>query len=297
MENNINHEVQEKKALFCPYCGKKIGSGEGHVCKDNNRTELTFIEAFLRKALGVFLILSAVPLLLNIITIPLVIFCIVFGIYMISGKRYNMTFDLMGLFIGGIIYFLAVFNSFKVMLFYAVPVNNDFRGFLIFSPAVIILLISSLYMFIQGVLRENKSHGEAKNRGTASFMILVFIILLVLGLPMIKHLDVKLGIHEGTTPDGSKQDATVSFSQEHWTYIIKKKNDSDKPLIVSGLFGNKKQLSELDNITVKNGDLTDGKLTIGPQEEAVITIRSLQPFYTLTFDIEGSLADSYNFIK
>lgn len=293
---NMDNNIQEKKLIFCPYCGKKIGNGK-HICRNDNRTGLTFVEMFLRKILGVLLILSAIPLLLNIITIPLVIFCIAFGIYLVSGKRYNMTFDLFGLIIGCVLYFLAVFNSFKVMLFYAVTSNNDFRGFLIFSPAIILLLIGSLYTFIQVILYSNASYRESKSRGMVSFFVFLVSILLVLGLPMLKQLDVKLGTHEGLNPDGSKQNVVISLDQEEWTYVIKKKNSSDMPLVVSALFGNKERLGESDNVTIENGNLTDGKLTINPQKEAIITIRSDHPFYTLTFDIEGSLADSYNFVK
>jgi len=48
---------------------------------------LTSTEKFLRKSLGVLLILVSIPPLINIITIPLIAFCVAFGIYLIVGKN------------------------------------------------------------------------------------------------------------------------------------------------------------------------------------------------------------------
>jgi len=259
-----------------------------------------FAEVFFRKILGVFLLLSAFPLLINPITIPLIILCIAFAVYMLSDKKYNLTFNLIGLIIGCLLYFAAVFKSLKVLLFYTAQSNNDFIGFLLFNPAIILLLISSLFMFIQGMLYENASYKESKNRGWVSFGIVLVSVLLFFGLPMTKHPQIKTGLIEGTNPNGSKQNVLVSFdaANKEWTYVVKRKNETDKPLILTSLFKNKQQIMENDtNVTIEKGEINYDKLTIEPFNEAVITIRSNEPIYTMTFTIENSLADSYTFIK
>lgn len=266
--------------------------------EQNSKTP--FAETFFRKILGVLLLLSAFPPLINIITIPLVVFCIAFSIYMLSDKKYNLTFNLIGLIVGGLLYFVAVFNSLKVLLFYTAQNNNDFIGFLLFNPAIILLLIGSLFMFVQGLLYENSLYKESKNGGWISFGVFLLSILLVFGLPMMKQPQVKIGVIEGINPNGSKQNALISFNatNKEWTYVVKRKNETDKPLILTSLFENKQQITENDkNVTVENGKMADGKLTIDPLNEAVITIRSNEPIYTMTFTIENSLADSYTFIK
>ena len=267
-----------------------------------NRENLkpTFIEVFLRKILGILLLLSAVPLIINPITIPLIILCVVFAGYMLSRKRYSLKFNLLGLVVGCISYFLGIFNSLKVILFYTVSGNNDFIGFLLFGPAVILLSISALFMFTQGIFYKNTSYKKSKNRGWISFGIVFVSILLVLGLPIAKQLEIKTGVHEGLNPNGSKQNVVISFNAEarEWIYAIKRKNETDKPLVLSALFVNKEQLMGADqNVTIENGTMTDGKLTIEPFQEVSITIRSNEPFYTATFMLENNLADSYKFVR
>ncbi|MDD5098357.1 MAG: hypothetical protein PHD31_01400 [Candidatus Pacebacteria bacterium] len=259
-----------------------------------------FAEVFFRKLLGIFLLLSAFPLLVNPITIPLIILCLVFAIYMLSGKKYNLTLDLLGLIIGCILYFLGVFNSLKVVMFYTAQSNNDFVVSMLFCPAIILLLISSLFMFFQGILYENDSYKKLKNRGLISFGIVIVSILLVFGLPMTKHLQVKIGLIEGMNPNGSKQNVLISFdaANKEWTYIVKRKNETDKPLVLISLFKNKQQIMENDeNVVIKNGIMDYDRLTIEPFNEATITIRSTEPIYTMTFTMENSLADSYTFVK
>lgn len=281
---------------------KNIYTNSPREGQTNSRENLkpTFIEVFLRKLLGILLILSAVPLIMNPITIPLIILCVVFGVYMLSGKKYRLGLNLLGLIVGCILYFMVIFNSLKVTLFYIVPGNNDFVGFLLFGPSIILLSISALFMFIQGILYKNTLYRESRNRGWISFGIVFVSILLVLGLPMAKQLEIKTGAYEGLNPNGSKQNVVISFNAEtkEWIYVIKRKNETDRPLILSALFVNKKQLMETDkNLTIENGTMTDGKLTIEPFKEATITIHSNEPFYTATFKIDNSLADSYKFLR
>lgn len=261
---------------------------------------LSFAEVFLRKILGVLLLISVIPLFINLITIPLIIFCIFFAIYMLSGKKYNLTLNLFGLIIGGLAYFFIIFNVLKVVMFYMAQNNNDFIGFFLFGPAIILLFISSLFMFLQGMLNENFTYKESKNRGWVSLGIAVVIILLIFGLPMLKQPQIKTGLIDGINPNGSKQNVLISFDENNkeWTYIIKRKNETDKPLVLTSLFENKQQImEENENIDIKNGVMNYGRLTIEPFNEATITIRSDEPIYTMTFTIEGSLADSFTFIK
>ena len=268
--------------------------------QEQNNLKPTFIEVFLRKLLGILLLLSAVPLIMNPITIPLIVLCVVFAGYMLSRKRYSLNFNLLGLIIGCILYFMGIFNSLKVTLFYTVPGNNDFVGFLLFGPAVILLSISALFMLTQGILYKNTSYRESKNRGWISLGIFFVGILLVLGLPMAKQLEIKTGVYEGLNPNGSKQNVVISLDAKtkEWIYVIKRKNETDKPLVLSALFVNKEQLMGVDqNVAIENGTMTDGKLTIEPFKEVTITIRSNEPFYTATFKIENSLADSYKFVR
>ena len=268
--------------------------------QEQNNFKPTFIEVFLRKLLGILLLLSAAPLIINPITIPLIVLCIVFAGYMLSGKKYSLNLNLLGLIVGCILYFIGVFNSLKVTLFYTVPGNNDFVGFLLFGPSIILLSISALFMFTQSILYENTSYRESKNRGWISFGIVFVSILLVLGLPMTKQLEIKTGAYEGLNPNGSKQNAVISFDAEtkEWIYVIKRKNETDEPLVLSALFVNKEQLTETDqNVAIEDGTMTDGKLTIKPFKEVTITIRSYEPFYTATFMLENNLADSYKFIR
>ncbi|MFA6348537.1 MAG: hypothetical protein WCX30_03880 [Candidatus Paceibacterota bacterium] len=260
----------------------------------------SLVETFIKKFLGVLLLLSAIPPLINPMTIPLVIFCIVFAIYILSNKKINLTFNLIGLIIGGLLYFLTIFNSFKILMLYTAQNNNDFIGFLLFGPAVILLLISSLFMLSQSLLCENSSYKESKNRGWISLGTLFIIILLVLGGPMIKQPQIKIGLLDGMNPNGSKQNVLVSFDEKNkeWLYIVKRKNETDKPFVLTSLFKNKEQIiEESENITIRNGILSYGRLTIEPFNEAIITIRSDKPIYTMTFTLENNLADSYIFIK
>ncbi|MDD5569132.1 MAG: hypothetical protein PHG23_01840 [Candidatus Pacebacteria bacterium] len=300
----MDQQENSKTKIFCPYCGEKIGQGE-HVCtKSESDFKIlprpTFIESFIRTVLGVLLLLSAIPLIMNFITIPLIILCFVFAVYMLRNKGYNMALNLIGLFAGIALYFfLGVFNSFKVMLFYAPINNNDFIGFLLFSPAVILLLLCSLFMFVQGLLYENGQYRESKSRGLITFGIFLLSALLVFGFPMTKQLEVKTGSLEGENPNGSRQNVIISFdgSNKQWMYIVKRKNETDKPLIVTAVYGNKTQLTETDNIMIENGAMSGNKITIEPYKEAIITIYSKEPLYTMTFTFSDTLADSYKFIK
>lgn len=259
-----------------------------------------FAEVFFRKILGVLLLISAFPLFVNPITIPLIIFCVAFAIYILSDKKYNLTFNLFGLIVGGLLYFLNIFNSLKVMVLYTAPSNNDYIGFLLFGLAAILLFTSSLFMFLQGLLYENASYKESKNKGWISLGIGFISVLLVLGLPMAKQLQIKMGLLDGVNPNGSKQNVFVSFDENNkeWTYVVKRKNETDKPLILTSLFKNKQQIMEAgESINIKNGVLAYGRLTIEPFSETVITIRSDEPIYTMTFTMENALADSYSFVK
>jgi len=201
------------------------------------------------------------------------------------------------LLIGGVLYF-SIFNSLKLLLFYAPSTNNDFRGLLIFDPFIIMLFISSLFAIAQEILHKNTSYNNSKHKGLTSAFLLIFIFLLVLGLPLIKQFNVKLGVHEGINPDGSKQNVIISSDKEknEWTYIIKRENNSNEPLFILAIYGNKTKLNQ-ENISVENGYFVDGKLTVDPQKEVIVTVHSSEPFYTMTFDIENSLSDSYIFTK
>ncbi|MCG2688052.1 hypothetical protein L6250_00185 [Candidatus Parcubacteria bacterium] len=261
---------------------------------------LSLTELIIRKLLGVILILSIIPPLINPVTLILVIPCLIYAVHMLVGKKYNLVLNLFAFIISCLLYIFSVFKSLKLILFYAPSSHNDFRGFFLFNPFILILFISALFMLVNNFLYFNKRYSVSKLRGKISLLIAVIIILGATLLPLSKSLEIKTGRIQEMNPNGSKQNVLVSYdsSGKRWTYVFKRENETDRPLYIQKIFGNKEEISLNDKrMSITDAATAEGQLIIDPLKTAVITIQSPTPLYTATFVIENQLADSFIFVK
>lgn len=259
---------------------------------------LSLAELVIRKLLGVILVLSVIPPLINPIILILVIPCLIYAVHMLIGKNYNLVLNFFAFIIGCLLYIFSVFKSFKLILFYTPSNNNDFIGFFLFNPFIIVLFISALFMLIHNILYFNKRYSVSPSRGKISLLIVFVIIIGAILLPLSKNLEAKTGQIRGTNPNGSKQNVVITYDSNRWLYVFKRTNENDKPISIEKIFGNKEEINFNDSrLGIVDVSIIEGRLVIDPLKTAVITIQSPTPLYTATFVIENQLADSFVFVK
>lgn len=269
---------------------------------NNKKTEPRAIsDTVIRFFIAALLFLSAIPLLLNLITLPMIVLAVVVSIYLIASKSHHLSFEififiltiaLVALF-GG-----SLFNGIKGLLLYAPPSSNSLIGLFIFLPAFIVLLVSTSYLLLQNILLRLNFPFFRNHPSLTNFSILLAIIFVIFALLFARNIELKPGnylIYDGSM---TKQEALLEISSDsEFTYTLKETNPGDRPMNILRIFGNKEEI-DLNSPALERAVINDSKIVIPPNSTAEIIILTSRPFYIITVDVENQFPpQGFNFWK
>jgi len=262
-----------------------------------NTQSRNIADRIIRLILGILLFLSAIPPLINPITIPIVALAIIVSIYLLVSRKNHRKFEIFIFMVAFALFAIFggnIFNEMKALLLYAPPINNELIGFLLFAPVLVMLLISAAYLLAQGIIPKIKKHESLEN------LVIFAIITSIIFVPIfIKNIEVMEGnLTYGGYGGIKKIEASLEInSNRRFIYTLKETNPDDKPIDIVRIFGNKQEIS-FDGLLLEGTSIKDNRLEILPNSTAKITILATEPFFIITMDIENQFPPpSFDFFK
>ncbi|HPQ23262.1 MAG TPA: hypothetical protein PK138_02810 [Candidatus Paceibacterota bacterium] len=271
-------------------------------------------ELRLRKILGIFILLL-LPLtalgffnLFFIIALPIAIYLIVFGIYLLKDKRYHLIVDFFFTFIGFVLYFYY-FHYILDLRYFALISSS----WLIPMIGLILTLSASFFLFFDDIL--SKFWQSFKHKGSMGFLIFLlafsglflYPVLQPFSFPQKSEHATGVGANMFPKLKIGMDDARYEFNSKDnlWVYQIKVTNSSDKEN-VEILKISAKKLPEssfsiiaetidlappFDNIKVSGGEKIGDKIVVKPLAEATIVINSPLPLLDIIFQEKDGKTD------
>ncbi len=143
---------------------------------EKSRLALTRLEIVFNRIFAFLLILSAVPLLLNLLSLPTIIIFVVFALFLWLGKKYHPVVNLFFLIIALGIYFVPIppisWGFFRALKEYRLN-NFNFVFPLLFLPSLLIFLSFSVRNVIGNIFAYFKT---SKISRTGYFLITLLIV-------------------------------------------------------------------------------------------------------------------------
>jgi len=273
---------------------------EERAGKDNKKTEPRAIsDTIIRYFIAVLLFLSAIPLLLNLITLPIIVLAVVVSIYLIASRRSHLRFEIF-VFIFAVaivaVFGRDLFRGLKGILLYSPPLNQSLIGFVLFGPSLIFLLVSTSYLLLHSIKSRVKTSFFRNHPALANFSTILVIVLIFSALLFMKNIEPKPGnysIYDGRT----NQEVLLEISGNNFTYTLKETNPNGQPMNILRIFGNKEEL-DLSSLALEGAEINDSKIIIPPLSTARIIIRASSPIYIITLDVENQFPpQGFNFWK
>jgi hypothetical protein len=282
------------------------------------------LEIGFRRFLAILLILFAVPLgiLLPVFGLILDLPNLLLALYLLFNRRYHLIFDCLLASLGCLFYFVALspflgpsyFSLYRSIELSVCPGSiNPFIAFIRAAGPLALtkyfFLTASLFLFMGDIIARLKlAH---KRRLNAISFIIICLVLLFLPYLYIPH--VALGeAHSGGTGSLSGFDPShfstnntsyqMAFDQALNTYTFSAKmpnQDSSNPAFITTICVDGKIIPltvENSMLEVENGVVADGRISVAPNQTAIIKLVSQKPFYVVTL-FEGKFYYGTNFIK
>jgi len=279
----------------------------------------TGVEIGFRKLLAIMLLISATPIIILLPFLGLIL-CLpnlLLALYLLLNHRYHFVFDCFLVLLGSLFYFFLFpgnspyFSLYKSIDLSACPgLISPFIAFL--GPAgplaitKYFFLTASLFLFTGDVIARLKIvHKKSLNA-----ISLVIISLVLFFLPFLYVPKVVLGIPDGggTGGDGQSHFSTnnasyyMSYDKTLNTYTFTANmlnQDSNNSALITNICVDSKiiPITKVNNmLQVENGVISDGKISVGPKQTAVIKLVSQKPFYVIAL-FEETRRYSTNFLK
>lgn len=274
-------------------------------------------ETVIRRLFGFFLLITTIPLFLNIITLPTIIIFLTFAIYCLKSRRYRLGWEIFWVVLAFLIYFVlitpigwGIYPGLIAMRLSPPPTTGDtsgFVGFLLYMPFVITLTFCSLALFllINDLANRFKKIRQTYWRNILPLFILLLIVVCLVSAPFISKIVVEPGYgnyNRGGSGGGIEKSPSpeLKFDQRQnlWTYNFQMKNNLQDEAEIEKIFGDKSEipLSIGENIKIEGAVFANGKILIKPEQKAVITILSPKPFGIITFQGKNTSV-AYDFWK
>lgn len=261
-------------------------------------------ELRIRKFFGILILLLSPLTILSVFTLffifalPLAIYLITFGIYLLKDKRYHFIADFFFTLIGFIFYFYFI---------------AEFRYFLLLSPSALILVMglilplsASFFLLFGDILF--KFQPLFKHKGSVGFLMFLIVFSGLFLYPMFQKIQYPqqsehaMGIGANMFPKLKVEDAQYELNSEDklWVYQIKIKNSSDKEnaeilkikakKLPEGSFSIIAETIYLappfDNIKVSGGKKIEDRIIVEPLAEATVVITYPAPLLNIILQEE-----------
>jgi hypothetical protein len=214
---------------------------------------------------------------------------VVISIYLLASKRNHLSFEIfVFIFVIAVVALFGrgLFGWIKGLLLYAPLSNNSLIGFFIFAPVLIMLLVSTSYLLVQGITSMANPPFFRNHLALANFAIILAILLVFSAFLFMKNINVRPGNYSFSDGSMTKQEALLELSGNKFIYTLKEKNINDQPMNIIKIFGNKEEIS-LNNLALESAEMNDSKIIISPNSTAKIIIDSPTPIYVITIEVEN----------
>jgi len=247
---------------------------------------LSKIEVYIRKTLGILILVSALPFaiffaiattgisLLSILTIT-----IIFSVYLLRNKGYHLKKDLFFVLMGLVAYILPI-PIFVFLGFPPVAPLTMLKGFfltadwanegvgvsnvssyLFFSMLNILFFSSVLFLFITGIFSKIKAVANSNKRGLIAGLTFLAILGTVFTLPWLHKIEIGMGGSAGAGGPGPHSGIMLSLGHENTTVNF----DAEKGIWIYQL--------ELINTNAANAEIIRLKGKVGSK-----TVQIAPPF-------------------
>lgn len=274
----------------------------------------TGFELGLRKFLAILLIISIIPVLvlLPFLGILLSLPNILLASYLFLNRRYHIIFDGILVILGLIGYYFNNLSLYKKIEFSLCPGLININEVLITNVTqglVTYLFISvSLFLFMGDIISRQKW----LRKRMLNFVSLIVILAVLLLLPFLYTPRVALGESIGGGTGGgtgpiqhfSAWNTQFHMSQDKalntYTFTAEMPNqESERSSSITNICIDGKLIpltTDNNMLQVENGEISDGKITVGPGQTATIKLTSQKPFYVVSL-FEGEFHYQNSFLR